>query len=167
VIWFTADYHLGHGNIIKYCNRPFRDVEHMNQTIITRHNARVGQNDIVYHLGDFCFKQPKAHEWERKLNGKIVHVLGNHDQRNDLKEKLEKGVVAVGQSHVFVAHRPQDVDHRYRLAFCGHVHAHWRYTELRGRVIVNVGVDAWDFYPRKFDELMQYKRIGRRITRGL
>ena len=22
-LWFTADLHLGHGNIVKYCNRPF------------------------------------------------------------------------------------------------------------------------------------------------
>ena len=25
-IWFTADLHLGHQNIIRYCDRPFDDV---------------------------------------------------------------------------------------------------------------------------------------------
>ncbi len=38
-IWFTADFHLGHKNIIRYCNRPFETVEEMNQAILERLNA--------------------------------------------------------------------------------------------------------------------------------
>ena len=57
--WFTADYHLGHANIIKYCNRPFKSLEHMNSEIIRRHNSRVKPNDTVFFLGDFCFKNSK------------------------------------------------------------------------------------------------------------
>jgi hypothetical protein len=33
-IWFTADLHLGHRNIVDYCNRPFRDVEAMNDALM-------------------------------------------------------------------------------------------------------------------------------------
>ncbi len=33
-IWFTADFQFGHNNIIRYCNRPFRGVEEMDQTIL-------------------------------------------------------------------------------------------------------------------------------------
>ena len=53
-IWITADFHFGHSNIIRYCNRPFRSVEEMDQTILDRLNASVKANDILYFLGDFC-----------------------------------------------------------------------------------------------------------------
>ena len=26
-VWFTSDFHLGHFNIIRYCNRPFADTQ--------------------------------------------------------------------------------------------------------------------------------------------
>jgi calcineurin-like phosphoesterase family protein len=52
--FFIADTHLGHKNIIKYCNRPFRLVAHMDDTIIDNINEVVKSNDILYHLGDFA-----------------------------------------------------------------------------------------------------------------
>jgi len=32
--WFTADLHLNHKNIIKYCNRPFTDIYQMDNVLI-------------------------------------------------------------------------------------------------------------------------------------
>jgi len=52
--WFTADFHFGHNNIIRYCNRPFRSADEMDQTILERLNASVEANDTLYFLGDFC-----------------------------------------------------------------------------------------------------------------
>jgi calcineurin-like phosphoesterase family protein len=61
-IWFTADFHLGHKNIIRYCNRPFDTVEEMNRPIIERLKSLVKPNDILYFLGGFCIG-PKAKAW--------------------------------------------------------------------------------------------------------
>src|SRR6516162_5076939 len=58
-IWFTADFHLGHRNIIRYCNRPCDSVEAMNSAILERLNGAVKANDVLYFLGDFCIV-PKA-----------------------------------------------------------------------------------------------------------
>jgi len=35
-VWFTADFHLGHFNIIRYCHRPFASVEEMDNAICER-----------------------------------------------------------------------------------------------------------------------------------
>lgn len=53
-IWFTSDFHLGHFNIIRYCNRPFVDTQEMNAAILERMNASVKAGDVLYFLGDFC-----------------------------------------------------------------------------------------------------------------
>ena len=48
-IWFPVDFHLGHGNIIRYCNRRFDTVEEMNRPIIERLDSPVKANDILCH----------------------------------------------------------------------------------------------------------------------
>lgn len=81
-IWFTADTHFGHENIIKYCNRPFRNAAVMNEELIRRWNATVPEDGIVFHLGDFCSGGSK--EWNEvmyRLHGQIYLILGNHDMK--------------------------------------------------------------------------------------
>jgi calcineurin-like phosphoesterase family protein len=58
-IWFTSDTHFSHNNIIRYCNRPFSNVEEMDEVLINNWNNKVKQNDDVYHLGDIIFSRDK------------------------------------------------------------------------------------------------------------
>ena len=53
--FFIADTHFGHKNIIKYCNRPFANIEEMNETLIENWNKAVSAEDAVYILGDFAY----------------------------------------------------------------------------------------------------------------
>lgn len=78
--WVISDSHFYHENIIKYCNRPYANALEMNEDMIAKWNIAVGKNDVVWHLGDFCFGS-KDHITEivPRLNGRINLVLGNHD----------------------------------------------------------------------------------------
>lgn len=79
-IWFTADTHFGHANIIRYSRRPFSSVEEMDSTFIERINERVAADDILYHLGDFAIRETEAPVYRAKIRcRRIVLILGNHD----------------------------------------------------------------------------------------
>ena len=60
MIYLSGDLHFNHSNIIKYCNRPFKNVEEMNRVIIDNWNALIKFDDTVYHLGDFAFGNRKT-----------------------------------------------------------------------------------------------------------
>lgn len=83
-IWFTSDTHYGHANVIKYCNRPFADVNEMNEALIENYNSLVKPNDLVYHLGDLCFSR-EPDKIINRLNGNIHLVIGNHDNKRFLR----------------------------------------------------------------------------------
>lgn len=164
--WFTSDYHLGHANIIKYCNRPFRDVEHMNKTIIRNHNERVKEGDIVFHIGDFCFRNSsggkegeggitRATEWENELNGKIIHVKGNHDGSNSIKTIIQGILINYCGEDVYLVHKPEHYNPKYKINFVGHVHTAWHSWEKPESKLINVGVDMNKFMPLTFQEVMR------------
>ena len=45
--WFTADFHLGHQNIVRYCDRPFQTLAVMDAEIVDRLNSSVKESDIL------------------------------------------------------------------------------------------------------------------------
>ena len=55
MIYYIADTHFGHKNVIRFDQRPFFDVEEMEESITMLWNAVVRKNDTVYILGDFCW----------------------------------------------------------------------------------------------------------------
>ena len=81
-LFFTSDTHFDHSNIIKFCNRPYDTVEEMNNDLVERWNSKVAPDDIVFHLGDFCFAgSAEWKKWRSKLNGTIILIRGNHDRK--------------------------------------------------------------------------------------
>lgn len=79
-IWFTSDLHFNHANIIKFCNRPWKTTEEMDEALISNWNLVVKPNDLIFDLGDFAFAdRDKWIKLLEQLNGKHYLILGNHD----------------------------------------------------------------------------------------
>ena len=83
MIYFTSDLHLGHANSIEFTNRPFNDVDEMNEVLIRNINDVVDVTDELWILGDFAYKvgHEKVRELRNSIRCKRVHLVnGNHDK---------------------------------------------------------------------------------------
>lgn len=159
----TSDQHFGHKNIIKLCDRPFRSVEEMDEVLMARWNEVVGPDDLVYHLGDFCYKAGKdPGHYRKKLNGSIILIRGNHDPKLSQQRWADNGFSVVCVDHfieesgrfVHLYHYPlRDWNGYYRNSYHLFGHSHGR-TKGIGRSM-DVGVDAGgNFYPYRLDALL-------------
>ena len=89
MIYFTSDTHFCHQNILKFQpkERPFDNVDEMNESIIKTWNNVVKHTDSVYHLGDVSMGHHKeARNLIRRLNGRLYLIRGNHDHFSNRDE---------------------------------------------------------------------------------
>ena len=178
--YFTSDTHFGHGNIIKYCTRPFLSAGEMDVTIINNWNAIVKPEDTVYHLGDAFFTSPeRAKHILSILNGHKILILGNHDRTGhkmkewgfeevyqSLQLTLSDGTIAnlshypykgTADPHFRLKFENKNLKDDGRLLICGHVHTSWKTRPGQYKNhMVNVGQDQWNFTPISEDELLAF-----------
>ena len=138
----------------------------MENTIIKNHNSRVGPDDTVFFLGDFCFKNSaggkkgegtlnKAEHYIKQLNGRFIFIKGNHDNNNSLKTIINHMVIEHGGYKMFLVHDPKDMDKKYKINLVGHVHEKWKFDRRNGSDLINVGCDQWGFKPVNIAEIMK------------
>jgi len=156
---FTSDTHFGHANIIKYCDRPFKDIDRMDEVLIKNWNARVKENDLVIFLGDFCFRGDlRAEDYLHRLNGHITFIKGNHDYKNSLNTRILSLLLNISGLTVYCTHNPKNFRSKYSINLVGHVHEKWK-IQKRGRnkkvLLINVGVDQWDYHPIDINEILK------------
>ena len=148
--WWTSDTHLGHKNIITYCKRPFKDVEQMNEMIIKKWNNKVKDDDTVFHLGDFSFRGG-YHQFRRRLNGSIILLAGNHDE--DSFSVIKDITIKHGGKEFYLTHVPP-INQVKDFCLCGHVHNKWKSQKRGNKIMINVGVDVWNFEPISIKEIL-------------
>ena len=56
MIFYIADMHFGHENVLRFDDRPFSEIGQMDETLVQNWNARVTDDDTVYVLGDAFWK---------------------------------------------------------------------------------------------------------------
>ena len=90
-IFYIADLHFGHKNIINFDKRPFNSIEEMEDALIKNWNKKVKKGDTTYILGDFHWgKEPDWIETLDKLNGNKVLIRGNHDLKQMSRKLKDK-----------------------------------------------------------------------------
>ncbi len=157
-IWFTADHHFNHSNVITYSKRPFANVEEMNEELIKKWNEVDKKGDTVYHLGDFSFS--KAKQFKDRLNGQIHLIRGNHDRESD--EVYRKLFVSVSDIKIFKTFEPHIILCHYALRvwnkchygtwhLYGHSHGHLPDYGLS----MDVGIDTNNYYPYSYEEIKE------------
>jgi calcineurin-like phosphoesterase family protein len=78
-VFFISDTHFGDHRVLNLYPRPFASVAAMDAEMIARWNAAIGEDDEIWHLGDFARTLPRAAEILSRLNGRKHLVLGNND----------------------------------------------------------------------------------------
>jgi len=151
--FFTADEHYGHKNIIKYCNRPFADVNKMDEFIISNHNEVVKDSDLVIHAGDFTLTNKHiAGEYIKRLNGKHIFVKGSHDKWSQNLPWIYN--ITIEKQLIIVCHYAM---RRWPRSHYGawHVYGHSHGKLLPYGLSWDVGVDNNNFCPVSYDQLKE------------
>lgn len=110
-IFMWSDLHIGHKNIIGYCQRPYASVSEMNDSMISNYLEIITDDDIVIFGGDVGFmRDEQLHEIIAPLPGYKILIIGNHDLNRDGKVKK----FGMNEQHLCLS---VDVDRQYQLLF--------------------------------------------------
>ena len=171
MVFFTADLHFYHDNIIRHTNRPFHNTEEMNKALIQKWNNKVSYDDEVYILGDFTMKGAQiAESCLYSLCGRKYLIRGNHDNFAD-SSGFERSLFADIRDYMEITylntrfilfHYPIVEWNGYRkgaVALHGHQHNHRNYNmenRRKGILRYDVGVDANNMEPVSADEIIKF-----------
>jgi calcineurin-like phosphoesterase family protein len=163
-VWFTADLHLGHGNIIRYCQRPHlspqeqkllqeqgsRGKWRVSAETVRRHddallaaiNDVVEPDDLLWILGDFCWGGlVEATAYRARIHCRNLHfVWGNHDHhaiRPIFAHAIEQGMIEVEGQSIWLNHYPM---RSWNRSFHGAWHL---YGHVHGRLAREDAAADW------------------------
>jgi calcineurin-like phosphoesterase family protein len=203
-VWFTADTHFGHKKIPFYAKRKFclnneeleklefiwknknfsnddsapswSSISKMNDHIIKKINEYVKKDDILWHLGDFCWSKKSkiadvAKKYREKINCKnIFLVLGNHDH-SEIKKVFNDNYqiydLKIGSKHIVLSHYSLafwNKSHNKSWMLYGHAHGtaeEWLDKNMPGRLSMDVGIDNifklfGEYRPISFEEISDF-----------
>ena len=156
-VWVWSDLHLGHENIIRYCNRPYADARQMDNLLL---NAWAGTVDweapdtTLVCAGDVAMKRGITESNFGRIAtmpGRKILVPGNHDIDSAGKLRV-KGfdevcalLYAQGDPQLVFTHVPLEADqipHGWV-----NVHGHLHHAPPTATPHINVSVEQLDYAP--------------------
>ena len=163
-VWFTSDTHFTDPRVLRLDRRPYASLADHDAALIAQWNAVVGEDDEIWHLGDFA-RTPDAERVGSllaMLNGRKHLIVGNNDG--------PQTVAAIGWASV-QHYAELSLDGR-RLVLCHypfrtwngmhkgaldlHGHSHGKLKPMTRQY--DVGVDAWAFRPIALADMLGARR---------
>lgn len=171
--YFTSDLHFGHRRIISLSNRPYDNVEEMDECMLKTINTKVQPTDELWILGDVCMGTlDHTLSLVERIICPVTIVAGNHDRCHPVNgdkhlawidryrnlssvSELHLGATTleIGGVTVNVNHFPYTADFfdgtkfdPYRCVDDGStwiLHGHVHGAWLQRGRQINVGIDAW------------------------
>lgn len=179
-IHFISDFHIGHKNILKFDNRPFKDLDEMHDSLIKNWNSVVNNTDIVFYLGDLSMRSNSMVKWfVEQLNGDIHFFMGNHDRYRDIRNlnrfvkiwgddnvqgsgkiQVKDDTVKGGYQHIELSHYPiLSWNKHHHGAYHLHGHCHQSLTKnpdmnwYYKRKVIDVGCNGLHYTPISYKNL--------------
>lgn len=160
----TADTHFLDPEACRRYDRPFESTVAMDDALVERINATVGERDVLIHAGDFA----SPPEWNRKARSaveairdriacrRIVLVRGNQDLRKrwferlfaEVHDRLSFRVTLADGARVrtVIDHYPTRMWHGW-ISGAVHLHGHAHASIAEEGRSTDVGVDCWHYEP--------------------
>lgn len=159
--YIISDLHLGHKNIIDYCNRPFKNVEEMDDTICKNIlSTPYTFSDTLFVLGDVGFwNKDKFVRFFSKIKAKKFLILGNHDRKNkniwlDIFDFVSEYPICVNK-WFWLSHEPM-----YLNVSMPYVNIHGHLHEINQELIIdgknmykNVSVEQTNYMPLNLNSI--------------
>lgn len=187
MIYFTSDTHYGQKNIVagvsswpdKSKCRKFKTIEEHNEKLVDSINSVVGQEDTLYHLGDWSFGGVEnIFKFRERIICSNVHlILGNHDEnifknRENCREIFQSVnsylEIEIEKNMIILSHWPMKIwngSHKGSWQLHGHCHNNLKpdewWTKSKRRRTMDIGVDTNELMPYSYEDL---KRIMNKIV---
>ena len=157
-IFFTSDTHFGDHRTLNIHKRPFSSVAEMDVSLVEAWNAVVGEEDEVWHLGDFARKAEDVAPLLQRLTGRKHLVCGNNDPpatgqaagwssvQNYAELELE------GRTLVLCHYPFRSWNRQHRGAINLHGHSHGKLKPMPRQF--DVGVDARRYRPVTLEQIL-------------
>lgn len=164
-VWIWSDHHFRHRNILKYSNRPFKNIVHMEDVMIENHNELVGKDDYCFWIGDFSFcNNEDSNTILEACNGHHILIVGNHDfHKGKMKNMAFEQQFII--KHVFYdeidmvfSHYPMSNLPKELINIHGHVHV--GSSEFNTSVQhINVNCEFWEYKPINMNKIIEIAKI--------
>lgn len=170
MIFFTSDTHFGDPRVLRIDRRPFSSVAEHDEALIALWNETIGQDDEVWHLGDFMKmgSGSRADALLGKLNGRKHLIIGNNDDPATVAATGWSNVqhyaeLAVGGVLLILCHYPfRTWNQMGKKSVNLHGHSHGRLKPVTRQF--DVGVDPRGLRPVTLAELLQSRQRGAKTT---